>query len=87
MPGPWPSRDGSREAAVAKAEKALRVERHQFEQEMGATQSRLLAIYQDIRGHGDRLKREVLRYVSADLILDQNHRFQFASRRAPILWI
>jgi tRNA (cmo5U34)-methyltransferase len=25
--------------------------------------------------------------VSADLILDQNHRFQFASRRVPILWI
>jgi len=25
--------------------------------------------------------------LSADLILDQTHRFQFASRRVPILWI
>jgi hypothetical protein len=25
--------------------------------------------------------------VSADLILDQNHRFQFASQRVPTLWI
>jgi hypothetical protein len=33
------------------------------------------------------ISRGVNKTVSADLILDQNHRFQFASQRVPTLWI